>query len=236
MRVQLFFVASVAVSTAAHGAYVFTGFGPTQWGIADTTLGVAGYTIENFEDVNLVNGLQVTISSPNGGYGPSSTIPNTFDPFTDSTHGNAFQLGGGGAWDGTRGLINTRTNREFPYGEVGSWGFTTFTFGSPATSIGFSVQQMDLQTTILINGNPVGLLDVLAGWTTNGLRQGYVRIDATGNDVINTVTIANGNNGNFSDGLMFDHVAFNAVPEPTTILALGFGGLATLLRRRRTVL
>ncbi|MBL8069127.1 MAG: PEP-CTERM sorting domain-containing protein [Armatimonadetes bacterium] len=232
MKTTLVCAGVAALSACAHAGFNFTGFGPSQWGASDATLGVSGYTVEDFEDVNLVSGLQVTIASPNGGYGPSSTIPNTFNPFTDSTFGTAFQFGGGGAWDGSNGLINTRTNREFPYSETGSWGFTTFTFAGGASSVGFSVQQMDLQTTVLINGNPVGLLDVLAGWSVNGQRQGYVRIDAFGGDQINSVTVANGSNGTFSDGLMFDHVAFNPVPEPATMAVCALAGLG-LLRRKR---
>lgn len=232
MKTPLVFAGIVTLSACAHAGFNFTGFGPAQWGAPDTILGVDGYIIEDFEDVNLVNGLQVTISSPNGGYGPSSTIPNTFNPFTDSTFGTAFQFGGGGVWDGSNGLINTRTNREFPYNDAGSWGFTTFTFAGGASSVGFSLQQMDLSAVVLINNNPVGLLDLLTGLVGNGQRQGYVRIDAFGGDQINSVTIANGTDGIFNDGLMFDHVAFNPVPEPATMAICALAGLG-LLRRKR---
>jgi hypothetical protein len=226
---QIGLIALVGLSGVAHAGYVLTGFQANQWGASDATLGVAGYTIEDFEDVNLVSGLQVSVSSANGGYGPTSTLPNTFNPFTDNTQGVAFQVGGGGVWDGTRGLLNTRTNREVPYTEAGSWGTTTFTFLGGASSVGFSVQQMNLNTALFINGTQVSILNTELNWPLDGSRQGYVRIDATGGDVINNVLIANGT----GDGLMFDHLAFNPVPEPATMGLLTLVGL-TLLRKRRS--
>ena len=227
MNKAILVLTALGLGGVAQAGFAFTGFQANQWGASDATLGVAGYVIEDFEDVNLVGGFQVSVSSVNGGYGPTSTLPNTFNPFTDSTQGTAFQLGGGGAWDGTRGLLNTRTNREFPYPEAGSWGTTTFHFFGGATSIGFSAQQMDVSGTVAINGVNIGLINTLAGWTTNGLRQGYVRIDATGGDVINTVTILNGSSGSFNDGIMFDHVAFNPVPEPATMTVVGLAAMAS---------
>lgn len=227
----LYGLVAIMGSVSAHAAYTFTPF--NTWGDSDANMGIAGYTIEDFEDVNIVAGLQVSVTSANGSYGPTSTIPNTFNPTTDSTHGNAFQLGGGGAWDGTHGLINTRTNREFPYGESGSWGFTKFTFASAVTSVGFSVQQLDLSPAVYINGNLVGALDTLTGWSPNGLRQGFVRIDGTGGSTISSIEIRNGSNQSFGDGIMFDHVAFNAVPEPASMTAVGLGLFALMRRKRR---
>lgn len=224
------------LALGAQGAlagYAYTSFGAGQWSAPDATLGITGYTIEDFEDLTLASGLQISVTSGNGGYGPSSTLPNTFNPFTDSTHGSAFQLGGGGAWDGTRGLINTRTNREFPYTESASWGFVGMHFSSPAASVGFSVQQMDLNAELWIDGVLQGAMATLAGWSVNGQRQGYLRIDATGSDTISQITIRNGLNGDFRDGIMFDHLAFSPVPEPASIVALGLGALIAVRRRRR---
>lgn len=231
MKGQLLSAGFLLMAASAQAGFNVTGFGPGSWGTSDATLGVAGYVIEDFEDVNMASGLLVGVTSTNGSYGPSSTIPNTFNPFVDNTFGTAFQFGGGGAWDGTKGLINTRTNREFSYSEVGSWGVTTFVFSGGATSVGFSMQQMDQSSNLIINGNQIGLLDVLAGWTTNGLRQGYVRIDAFGGDQINSITIQNGTTS-FNDGLMFDHLAFNPVPEPGTMAFLALFGAVAARRRK----
>lgn len=222
--------AVAGIATYAQAGFNYTTFDSSNWGGPDSVLGVSGYTIEDFEDVNLVTGLTVSVTSTNGSYGPSTTIPNTFNPFADSTHGTAFQIGGGGAWDGSKGLINTRTNREFPYGESGSWGVTTFGFTGGATSVGFSIQQLDIDANVLINGVFQGTLTGLTSFVTNGSRQGYLRIDATGLDVINSVTIQNGVT-TFGDGIMFDHVAFNPVPEPGALVIVGLG--AVVLRRRK---
>ena len=218
---------------AAFAGYTFHPVSAGSWGANDAVLGVDGYVIEDFEDVNLVSGLQVSVSSVNGGYGPTSTIPNTFDPFTDSTAGTAFQSSGGGAWDGRKGLINTRTNREFTYTEGDSWGKITLHFSAPVSSLGFSLQQSDLPLEVLIDGVSYGNLNALGGWGNNGGRQGYMRIDGTAGSTISTLTFVNGESAPFRDGIMIDHVAFNPVPEPTSMLALGLGVLAMVRRRRK---
>lgn len=224
------FLASLGLAAASQAAFNFTVFPAAQWGVSDATLGVTGYTIEDFEDVNLAAGLQVSVASPNGGYGPTSTLPATFMPSQD-LFGTAFTFGGGGVWDGTRGIINTRTNQTFSYSDGGSWGDLIFHFSAPARSVGFSVQQADLDGVFRINGVAITSFSSI-GLPLNGLRQGYIRIDATGTDTISTLMIDNGTSGNFGDGLMIDHVAFNPVPEPTTLAVLGAFALAARRRRR----
>ena len=214
--------------TSAHAAFSVSTY---AWGSSDAAMGLNGFAIEDFEDVNLVTGFQVSVSSPNGGYGPTSTLPSTFKP-SDDTFGTAFQIGGGGAWDGSHGLINTRTNQTFSYSDSGSWGTATFHFLGGASSAGFSVHQMDRDALVLINGNSIGTVAGLtSGFLVNNGRHGFMRIDASGSDVINTIAIQD-IQGN-GDGYMFDHVAFNAVPEPFSMVAMGAGLLALARRRRR---
>lgn len=222
-------VGCLFLAGAAHAGYSFNAFNSSQWGASDAVIGVTGYTIEDFEDVNIVTGLQVGVTSVNGNYGPTSTLPNTFNPFTDSTAGTAFQFDGGGQWDGTRGMINTRTNREFPYTESNSWGSMHFTLAAAANSFGFSFQQMDQADILQINGVSQGNLVTLTGWSPNGLRQGYLRIDGTAGSTISSIDIVNVN----GDGFMVDHMAFHTVPEPATFAAFGLGGLLLLALRRR---
>ncbi len=233
MKRLVFSVLLVGAIQAAFAGYTFSPVSAGSWGASDATLGVSGYVIEDFEDVNLVSGLQVSVSSVNGGYGPTSTLPNTFDPFTDSTFGTAFQIGGGGAWDGRRGLINTRTNREFTYTEGDSWGIIKLHFATPVSSVGFSLQQSDLALELLINGTSFGDLNSIGGWGNNGSRQGYMRIDGTAGSTISSITLVNGVSAPFRDGIMIDHVAFNPVPEPASMLALGLGALAMVRRKRK---
>lgn len=229
---HILFIALIAgVPAVASAGFNVVSFDRTQWGVPDTTLGVSGYTIEDFEDVNLVSGFQVSVASTNGNLVQTSTLPNTFKP-SDDIFGNAFTLGGGGVWDGQHGIINTRTNQSFPYSDSGSWGTVTFHFTSGASSIGFSVQQMDRDAFLLVNGSSIGTVFGLApNFLGSNGRQGYLRIDATGTDIIQSVAIQDAFGG--GDGYMFDHVAFAAVPEPASLTALGLGALALIRRRRR---
>jgi len=224
---------AVACAAVGHAGYTFSSF--ATWGASDATLGVSGYTIEDFEDVNLVAGLQVGVVSPNGDLNPTSTLPNTFKP-SDDGFGTAFTIGGGGAWDGEHGVINTRTNQTFPYSEQNSWGNLSFYFTGGASSIGFSMQQADRDVEIWLNGSYYANLSVLLpNVPVSGGRQGYIRVDADGTDVINSIKFRDAapGSGGFADGYMFDHVAFKAVPEPATMVVLA-GGLLGVMRRRKT--
>jgi len=228
------FAATIALATASYAGYSFTVIPPNQWGAPDATLGVTGYVIEDFEDVNLVSGLAVEVQSLNGNMGPTSTLPNTFMPSQD-IFGTAFAFGGGGVWDGERGLINTRTNQTFSYGDTNSWGDTVFHFANPASSVGVSLQQIELNGQVWIDGNVVTTFAAL-GFTFNGTRQGYLRIDAFGGDTISTLEFDNGSSGGgfgMGDGIMFDHLAFNPVPEPATMIVLGGLAAAALRGRKR---
>jgi hypothetical protein len=95
------FIGTLLLTAAtAAGAATATGFGSASWGTTDTTPGVAGYAIEDFEDVTLVPGLQVQVVPPSSpGYGPASVLPFTFDPATDDVAGCAFVTG---VWGGSR--------------------------------------------------------------------------------------------------------------------------------------
>lgn len=233
-RIVSLFSVGVGVVFAVHAqaSFSFTSFGPSSWGVDDATLGVSGYVIEDFEDTTLVTGLTYSVFSPNGNLVNSSVLPNTFKP-SDDAFGSAFTFGGGGVWDGSHGVINTRTNQTFSYSETGSWGQIQFDFAGGARSVGISLQQVDLDGIIEINGTAVGSLSSLTTLPINGQRQGYLRIDASSGDVINSLKFINGNNGNFSDGVMYDHLAFDPVPEPATLVVAG-AGLAACLRRRKT--
>ena len=193
--------------------FTYTAFGAGQWGASDATLGITGYTIEDFESTTLVSGLQVGWATVYGDVTPASTLPFTFDPVAqDTAFGGAFISG---VWDGSHALVNTRTNQSFVYGDVGNWGDVIFNFTTAVTSVGFSVEQMNFEARLVINGVDVGGLAALTGFPLNGAQQGYVRIDASPGNEITSLRIDNGRFA-FNDGIAIDHLAFAAIPEPST--------------------
>lgn len=206
-------------------------FPAAQWGVSDTTLGVAGYVVEDFEDVNLVAGLLIGWNTAAGNVSPANTIPFTFNPVTDDPFGTAFTQGGTGAWDGTRGLINTRTNQSYDYNLVANWGDIVIQFTTPVTSVGFSLQQNDYDVGLVINGTDFGGLQSYTSIAANGARYAYIRIDATSGS-ISSLTLVNGKLA-FNDGLMIDHLAFAPVPEPAIYLLLPLGLIALRVAHRR---
>lgn len=241
---------------AAQAGFSVTTFAPNQWGAGDATLGVTGYTIENFEDTALATGLTISrLNGAVGNFGPSSVLPanSVFDPLTDNdtlggTPPSSIQAFRQGVWDGSHVLINHPGPAYYHwYGDSGNWKDLQFDFQGGATSVGFSLQQMDLHNNrLLINGNVVVVADLLGllpaesegqaaneGPFTFNSRSGYLRIDASGGDLIHSITLDNDS----GDGFAVDHLAFRAaptspVPEPGSS-ALIVAGLATLALRLR---
>ncbi|HVZ94074.1 MAG TPA: hypothetical protein VG797_06150 [Phycisphaerales bacterium] len=224
-RHLLFVIASTgAIAAAANAQFSYTGFGPAQWGGTDAALGISGYTIEEFEDTTLVPNLNIGVNSANGNRPLSTTLPTTFNPFTDDLFGTAFITG---AWSGPNVIINTRTNLSHSYSETGSWGDLLIQFDTPVSSVGFSLDQAENDITLFINGQFRGSLFGLASLTTSGDRNGYVRIDATGAELISSITLDNGG----GDGWVIDHLAF--VPSPGMVGTISLLSALGLRRRGR---
>ncbi len=203
---------SLLTGTAWAGFQV-VGYAPSAWGTSDAAIGLAGYTIEDFEDTSLATNLLVGCESAAGNLIPTNVLPNRFDPLTDS--GLAFVQGN---WEGSHCLVNTRDNQAHSYAESQHWGTMMLEFPSPVKSVGFSVQQLNYDVRLLVNGTELGGLAALSGLVADGGRQGYVRIDATGTNTIATIRLTSV--AGF-DGWVIDHLAFTASPPPFQLTGSG---------------
>lgn len=239
----------------AHAAYTFTTFGAAQWGASDTTLGVDGYTLEDFEDTVLASGLAVSrLNGAAGNFGPSTLLPASavFDPLSDNdtdvaNPANSIQAFRRGVWDGNHVLINHPGPAFYHwYSDAANWKDLRFDFADGATSVGFSLQQLDQHGNRLLINDVEQIADLLGlmgsdtefqnateGPFSFNSRHGYLRIDATGGDLIHSITFDNSN----GDGMAIDHLAFRSaapVPVPGALLlcASGLAGLAARRRRR----
>ena len=241
---------------AAQATVTVTTFGAAQWGASDATLGVAGYRIENFEDVNLASGLQIARSGgTSGNFAATSVLPATsvFNGNTDDPtiyNGSPLRAFSQGAWDGDHGLVN-HPGPSFAssppdwYNDAGLWRDLTFFLTGGVTSVGFSLDQAQRPDQILINGSVV-VSDLFAlvgpGSAFDSqygvrfvARNGYIRFDSD-TEITSLQILSNG-----GDGYMIDHFAFNGqsagVPEPATwaMLIAGFGLAGVSLRRRRLI-
>lgn len=242
---------AVAAPAIVQAGVIVTAIAPSDWGASDAVLGLkAGSTIEDFEDLQLANGLTVTSSGavvssgPNylsiGGYGPTHTLPGLFDPFADP-FGNAFSTFPCGTaacsslWDGRHALINTWNNQSMPYG-FSPWGDLEFDFIGGATQVGFSLHQNEYAVKVYVNGV---LATTIVGGGAGAARRGYFRIDATAGTLIDSVRL----DGFEPDAWVVDHLAFSPqagseggdVPEPAsiTLAALGLGAAWWGRRGRR---
>lgn len=113
MRIRSVALAAFTILTfaiPARAAFVVNYFGPASWGAPDATIGVSGFTIENFEDTALAPGLMISrFGGVVGNFGPTATLPasSVFDPTTDpNTAAGGLQAFVSGVWDGSNVLIN----------------------------------------------------------------------------------------------------------------------------------
>lgn len=227
------------LSSGAHAGFTLTTIPADQWGAADSVLGVAGYTIEDFEDASLIAGLQIGWSASVGTIAPSGTLPRTFDPRPialggDDAFGSAFFTHPCGSsacssiWDGAKVLVSGFGNISYGYsGASQNWGDVDIVFTTPVKSVGFSLQQNEFEVDFRLNGAGPTLT---VGGAPGGGRYGYLRIDATAGDVISSIKLDNVN----GDAFIVDHLAVQAVPEPETyaLMLAGLGLVAWGARRR----
>jgi DNA-binding winged helix-turn-helix (wHTH) protein len=179
-------------------------FDPGVWPRADEEIGVEGFRIEDFEDAALVEGLQIELSDTPEAFGPTGTLPVLFNPDVNDTGGARVFVPG--VWDGSRVFINRRSPPPHGYADF-AWGDVTFHIQGGATSFGFSLDDMDLNTELFVNGvSRYNLRRLLPSGT---IPNGYVRIDAAPGKAIYSVKVTNNANDTTGDGMAFDHVAFS---------------------------
>lgn len=218
-------VAGLASVSPAATVTIFS-VASTPWQSSDATLGLTGANIVDFESTALPAGVTVSVTSPAGSYGPTSTLPFLFDPAVNDP--NAAKVLVPGIWDGSHVFVN-RLDANVPLGYVDTpvtkWGSFTFGFPTGTTLVGFSVGQMELVQTLSVNGSPLAFLDN-SNFPLLNQRNGYLVITAGIGETISSVSI-----GAFQgDGYSIDHLAY-VVPEPASLTLLSLASL--LLQRRR---
>ncbi len=205
-----------------QAAIIVNAFNPSVFNsnlsVFDSNVGITGFTVEDFDDGTLVNGLQVSFS----GGSASSTTGNIAN--SSAT-----------AW-GTSGVLVNAGND-----------LVTFHLTGGASSFALGMSNMEVRrnpdASILVNGvavvTPVsGLPEYLDTVNDNSQKNIYIRLDAIG-ETINTVSLDWGPQAPGSpglDGIVFDHVAFSdavAVPEPSSLLFLGLSTLFFLRHRKK---
>ncbi len=184
----------------------------------DDSLGIAGYTIEDFEDVNLVSGLSVSFTSPSSD--PTTTLAQLHNPLAPI--GGSLGPFANNTWDGSHALMN-HVDNLFPSSALIQSGtpsvsrLTTFHLESGASSFGIGLANFQNVTSheLLVNGLSVAVIPNLANFIFGvEVRNLYIRIDAEAGESISSVGIDTV--GGSLDGLVFDRVAFSgAVPEPS---------------------
>lgn len=215
---------------AAHPAPASAAITITGYAYGSEGPAVAGMTIENFEDVTLIPGLTIRMG---GGIATpamwTGTLPRVWNPATASS---CCTLGGpfpANTWDGSYAICNggygTGSTGVSPH----NGNFWDFSFADsvcfllePAVTefgVGLSnIQSLGGPTGVtnhelIVNGVSRGTLEsLLPGYVPGvNVRFRYLRISATGADVIRSVCVQN---ISALDGLVFDKLAIS--PDATT--------------------
>ena len=193
----------LAFSTSPKPPVTMFGVSPTQWNATNAELGMPGALLEDFEDLQLVPRLGIGWDAPAGTSAPSNTLPALFNPVTDDPFGDVFD---NGIWDGQRGAVSGRDNRSWNYSDGSQWGDMIFRFDPPVFSVGMSLQQMDANARVIINDRDIGSIASVPGLAISSGRNGFIRLDAPAQAIIESLRIANARIGTFGDGFLVDHL------------------------------
>lgn len=195
---------------------------PAQWGTADEQLGLAGGIVEDFEDTQLVTGLQVEIAAADGSFSGTgwTALPNVFDPVSGDPYGDAFAAG---VWDGSHVLLNTVDNRSQTYGAT-DWRPVALYVPGGAQWIALAGQQITVNHMLVVNGvarDRLGNYGLSIGTGPNGLL--IVRSTDPYEPI---VSVSFGGRG---DAFVIDHVVFAPLSAVATE-PMGWGGVKALYR------
>jgi hypothetical protein len=237
--------AAAVLSFQAHAGIILNFFPVSDYNanttIMNTTLGITGYTFEDFETTPLLPGLTIVLT---GGVPTTtfSTLPNLLDQTVCGS------LTDNSAWDGTHVVANLTTN-SFAGNCNGPPNISTnmtvnYAPGTTSLGVGFG----NFQSTnpagaipitnheLFVNGIDMGTIESKAGaaWTPGLARNAYLRVDGTGGTVITSITVMN---ISAPDVLFMDHVAIApgvaGVPEPSTALPVILAAVFLGLKARR---
>ena len=244
----------IGVSAPALGAVTYNVTAASSWGASDATLGVSGLSNFGFETTQLPNGVSIRFTRQDNNVqvydtGFGGVLPFVFDSSQDTlgSPGSPFRSASAGdtnnltahAWDGTRSLVNVPTQPITSYSPSFGYGTIRINFQTPVSTVGFSLQQLNLAATInvMTNGGLVTTDTATQGLSVDGFRNGYLKINGTSGTTINYVEIVPGLTG-FTDGIAIDHLAFSAqgtsTPEPGTALLVIAPLLGGLILNRRS--
>ena len=200
---------SLAISLQAYTIDVFAGsVYNTNTATMDAALGIdSSFTIEDFEDTTLIDGLSVQ-------YTDGSTTP----------HISTAQY----YWDGSKQLENYSS---------GNWKGVRFLFDNPVTTFAVGTSYFDTSNGtdyIYLNGSSTALtnLESYSEFSTGSTHNLYIIISAeAGDEAISEVFFPSSNNG--SDRIDFDHLAIQTnVPEASTIALCSLSIIFLLTKRR----
>lgn len=231
MSVRLFRLLLLAGAlVAAHPAPASAAITITGYAYGSEGPAITGMTVENFEDVTLIPGL--TIRMGGGITTPAlwtGTMPRVWNPATASS---CCTLGGpfpANTWDGSYALCNGgygtgSTGLSPRNGNFWDFAFADsvcFLFSPTVTEFGVglsNIQSLGGPTGVtnhelIVNGVSRGTLEsLLPGYVPGvNVRFRYLRISATGGDVIQSVCVQN---IQALDGLVFDKLAVS--PDQST--------------------